>query len=447
MLTKSFYVWKTPRDIECDDRQIGMIVISQAFQQLLDRMVKRAFVHWAIFFATRHNKLRQMVMNEAALDIQEWWKRKRLERSESYKRLIHAVKVCIQRRKAIKFMLRYEIWVRKSLIKITKGVVHRRRMNLAARAIQRVWRWVKWYRRVMWKFTRLRAVRILQQFWRMEMARPDRDHVIIKTILRAGGYSRVIRKVPPKLMGKGTILDPRTLLGLVKGKGSRGRRKNGPPPGLLAAVENCARIIQKAWMRYKGRGAMFAALEARREEEAREFLRHSMAGIIQNSYRAHLWDVLVLTATQHNRARRIQRQFRVKQYRMWSREHWAFREAAGWARWASVRERFLRRAVLWAKFSLRRQWLDDDEDRRNDAAKVIRRAYRAAKERERQRKIADAKRRAAMRMASGNALLIISKIQRNWRQVSSNSNAYNTVLCAARGRLVMLQTNICHCLS
>jgi hypothetical protein len=429
LLTSSFRIWKTPREIQCNDRQIGMIVIAQAFQQLLDRTVKRAFVHWAIFFATRHNKLRQMVMNEAALDIQEWWKRKRRERSEAFKLLVHAVKVCIQRRKAIKFMLRYEIWVRKSVIKITKGIVHRRRTHRAARSIQRVWRWVKWYRRVMWKFTRLHAVCVLQRFWRMEMARPDRDHVIIKTILRAGGYSRVIRKVPPKLMGKGTFFDPNKLLGLLQEKNRRQRRRNKPPPGLLAAVDNCARIIQRAWMRFKGRGALYAALAAHREQEALYMLRNEMAALIQNSYRAHLWDVLILAAMQHNRARRIQQQFRVHQYRTWNRQHIEAREAERWARRAYVRERFLRRAVLWARFSLRRRWLDEEENRRHQAARVIGRAYRAAKDRERRRKLAEARRRAALRAATGDALIIISKIQRNWRQVIKDITRLRVCVC------------------
>ena len=63
--------------------------------------------------------------------------------------------------------------------------------------------------------------------------------MLIKTILRAGGYSKVVNKIPLKSMN----LDDQ--------KASR-RRKNAPPPGLLAAVDNCARIIQRAWMAYKG---------------------------------------------------------------------------------------------------------------------------------------------------------------------------------------------------
>jgi len=409
MLGRAFAVWRVPPEIHCDDRQIGFIVISQAFQQLLDKMIKRAFRHWAIFYATRYNKMRLAVMHEAAWDIQQWYRHMKRQRSESFKRLLHAVKICIQRRKAIKAMLRYEIWTRKALIKITRGIVHRRRRHLAARSIQRVYRWTMLYRRVMWKMTRLNAVRLLQRFWRMEMARPDHDHVVIKAILRAGGYSKVVRKVPPKLMGKGDKPGP-------KPKRLTRRKRNEPPPGLLAAVDNCVRIIQRAWMRYKGRSALLDALADKHAEEEREAERQECASIIQNSYRAHLWDKLMLAAVQHNRARRIQRQFRARQYRVWNRLHLDYKRRVRRTRRLVVRERFLRRALLWAKFELQRQKLAAMAEARDEAARVIRRAWFAAKERYRRRLIAEAKRRAALRNASGAALEIVSKMQRNWRQ-------------------------------
>ena len=135
---------------------------------MLDGMTRRAFKHWSIFYATRFNKFRQLVQNEAAMDIQQWYRRRKQQRGEAYKKLVNAVKICIQRRKAIKFMLRYEIWSRKALIKIVKGLVQRRRLHMAARSIQRIWRWIKWCRRVRWKMIRLRAIRRLQRFWRME---------------------------------------------------------------------------------------------------------------------------------------------------------------------------------------------------------------------------------------------------------------------------------------
>ena len=53
------------------------------------------------------------------------------------------------------------------------------------------------------------------------------------------------------------------------------------------------------------------------------------------------------------------------------------------ARYKTRRERFIRYALLWIKFELRRQWLELEEERREEAAKIIGRAYRAAKERER----------------------------------------------------------------
>ena len=53
------------------------------------------------------------------------------------------------------------------------------------------------------------------------------------------------------------------------------------------------------------------------------------------------------------------------------------------ARYKTRRERFVRYALLLIKFELRRQWLELEEERREEAAKIIGRAYRAAKERER----------------------------------------------------------------
>ena len=53
------------------------------------------------------------------------------------------------------------------------------------------------------------------------------------------------------------------------------------------------------------------------------------------------------------------------------------------ARFKARRERFVRYAVLWIKFELRRRFLELEEERREEAARIIGRSYRAAKERER----------------------------------------------------------------
>ena len=432
MTKRAFATWKTPPEILCDDRQIGFVVVAQAFQQLLDRVVKRAFSHWSVFYASRYNEMRSMVMNQAATDIQRWYRDRQQTRRVSYQRLLHAMAICVQRRQAIKAMIVYEGWYRKAQIKLVKAIAHRRRRHMAARSIQRIYRWVKRDRRVMWKLIRLGAVRVLQRFWRMELARDTQDHVLIKAVIRAGGYSKVMKKVPPKLMGKGNLLmDPKKLLGMVSVQGktssmkSRRRKKDAMTPGFLAAFDGCVRTVQRAWMRYKGKGALLEKMQARAEEAAREAILVECAEVIQNSYRAHLWDRLMLATTQHNRARRIQRAFRAYQYRSWIVHQFLTRRRhIRLARNKRTRERFLRRALLWAKFALRGRYLEEQRAAQDDAAGVIARCYRAAKERRRVAALKEAERRRQLREAGGEAAAIVSKIQRNWRQTRPT--------CAAR---------------
>ena len=172
MLKRAIRIWKVPPNTVCNDRQIGLIVIAQAFQQMLDRTVHRAFKHWLIFYSSRYNTMRQVVMNQAAGDIQRWYRIRVMLRKVAIQRFMHAVTLCVQRRKAMKDMIRYEIWYKKALIKMTRGIVHRRRMHFCARSIQRIYRWYRWCCRVQWKLTRFNAVRCIQRFWRMELLRP-----------------------------------------------------------------------------------------------------------------------------------------------------------------------------------------------------------------------------------------------------------------------------------
>ena len=66
MKKRAFSTWKVPPQVSCDDRQIGFVVVAQAFQQLLDRVMKRAFTHWSVFYASRDNEMRWTVKNQAA---------------------------------------------------------------------------------------------------------------------------------------------------------------------------------------------------------------------------------------------------------------------------------------------------------------------------------------------------------------------------------------------
>ena len=53
------------------------------------------------------------------------------------------------------------------------------------------------------------------------------------------------------------------------------------------------------------------------------------------------------------------------------------------ARLKARRERLVRYALLWIKFELRRRLLELEVEMREEAARIIGRAYRAAKERQR----------------------------------------------------------------
>jgi hypothetical protein len=86
-ILKYFHRWKNPREIKLDDRQIGFMVISKALETMLDRMIQRAFKHWAIFYSKRFDYMGKIVMNEAALQIQRWYRLLKQTRAENYKRL------------------------------------------------------------------------------------------------------------------------------------------------------------------------------------------------------------------------------------------------------------------------------------------------------------------------------------------------------------------------
>jgi hypothetical protein len=147
-IVRAFYLLKFSEKETFDDKQIGFMVISKAFQMMLDRMIGRAFKHWAIFYAKKFGHLRKVVLNEAATEIQRWYRLMRITRTENYQRLWHAVQMCLHRRKAMKFTIRFEVTRRKALIKVAKGIVARRRYHFAARSIQRIYRWICLYRKV-----------------------------------------------------------------------------------------------------------------------------------------------------------------------------------------------------------------------------------------------------------------------------------------------------------
>ena len=248
---------------------------------------------------------------------------------------------------------------------------------------------------------------------------PDRDHVILRAIVHAGGYSKVMSKLNPKL--KESMLLEQKAAAELSSPTKRRRAREAVPTGLLFAVVACARIIQKAWMRYRGLDDEYLSMVRAHEEEAQLAVMNECATIIQNNYRAHLWTMLEKAAWQNNRARRIQRGYRSYLYRKWTHEFFIRNRVARIARMKQIRSRFLCNALLHIKFVLRRRLMEIQENTRKKAAILIGTSYQRYKIRLRQWWINDAKRRASLRNATGDAVSVISKIQRNWRQTRETS--------------------------
>jgi hypothetical protein len=125
----------------------------------------------------------------------------------------------------------------------------------------------------------------------MILHRNKNDLILIREIIRYGGYTKVFSKMPMKH--------------LVRGK--------------LQSINSCSSLLCRAYFASKGRMDLFTRFAARRAAAAHEEMLNEKATIIQNSWRAHLWDLLMLAAHINNRARRIQRGYRAYQYRyvMW----------------------------------------------------------------------------------------------------------------------------------
>jgi hypothetical protein len=394
MLRRGFGYWKNPPVVKLDDKQIGFLVIAKALSLLLEGRMKKVFRHWAILYALRYNHVRKTIVTDAAIQIQRWWKQKRHLTVVGYRRMTEAIHICLHRRRAMKHFVRFETVRRQALIKIIKGIVHRRRVHFAARSIQRVWRWVLLYSKMKFKLTRAINVRKIQRWRRMIMFRPEKELSLIRLIIRCGGYTRVRRRMKPRHLER----------------------------GMLEGINQCVTTIQRAWYTCRGKLEMFMRVAARRAKMEYEKMRNDKATIIQNSYRAHLWDLLLLAARQNNRARRIQRGFRSFQYRSWV---WVV-VRMGRHRRACKIQRFVRRFLWicrmqfrWKVHALR---FKNVEKIRYRAAYKIQHEYRAHKIREQIRREEIKKAYEALRASTGIALSKISMIQRNWRQLKKVEN-------------------------
>ncbi len=387
-LWRAWSIWKDPPEVKMTENQVGFMVIAKRFENMWRNALRRKFDKWAFWYSPRFQEKREAYPDIAAREIQVWWRDIRVTSKDPFKWLFSAVQVCLQRRRAIKHMIEFELARRNAQPKMFRAIFARRRKYYAARSIIRPYIWMKLYRRVQMRLTRLANVRIIQRFYRMRLARSEKENRWIKAILRYGGYSKVLPKMPPRFVRA----------------------------GFLQSLDMVAGVIQRAWYTSKGNYAAFIVAAARRAKEEHMQMLNDNATIIQHNFRGHLWNLLNLAAIQHNRARRISFAFRHYQYRVWAKRmliqppHRA----------ARVIQRNVRRWIahnfLDYRFRARKAFMLVFRRRQLDGAMAIQREYRAYKERERIRREAFI---ALVKMQRQQADLVmknIKKIQLAWRK-------------------------------
>ena len=387
----AFAKWKQPPPpTEYSEKQVGIIVISKLFTKILKPIYKKYLTHWMELYSSRYQLEAGIRKNFAATTIQQWYLHVRITKRKLFKFFVDAVQICLERRKAIKQLIAFESSRRNAYFKFTRAITRRRRHWFAARSLMRDWQWFKLYRKVQQRLTRRINVRVIQRWFRMTRYRTDKEKWLIHNILRHGGYSRVLSKMPEDLL----------------------RRS-----GFLLGYEQCACRIQRAWFVSKGNFAAFMIAAARRAKEEYEQMLNDNATVIQQNFRGHLWNMLEKAALQHNRARRISFAFRHYQYRVWVNKRVANRIY----RPIRVIQRFIRHALwkilLVQRFKLRKVTKIWFNLKKTFAASAIQRAYRDHLERERIKLEEFKKWVAEQRKNAQRYAFNIRKIQRNWRQL------------------------------
>ena len=378
--------------LKMNEKQARFMVIADCLAKLLRSLFLRTFNHWAWHYSSRRHRLSgNAVRSKAASDIQRWYRQVRITSKDSFKRFTDAVQTCLHRRKAIKHFIQFEQSRRAATGKIRRAIFRKRRLHYAARALERVWRWVKLLHKMQWKLTRSLFVKKLQRWYRMVKCRPVKELFIIHFVIKCGGYSVVQRKLNPGHIERN---------------------------GFLLGVDATVTQIQRAWYKSRGQFALFLMFAARRAKMEYEQMLNENATIIQQNFRGHLWNLLCKAAVQHNRARRISKGYRSYQYRhAWYRQGVVLRQNRMARKIQHMVKQFMTRRFLMHRFRLRKAFLIFTRAKKTLSAMSIQRQYRAHVERERIKKeilIAFiAGQRAKAELVAKN----ISTIQRNFRQL------------------------------
>ena len=398
ILRRAFQIWHTPPVLgPFSEKQAGFLIIASYLDKMLQPIYSKVFLHWMRLYSTRFQKNEDIRKNAAATQISEWYRHCRITKRKLFKFFTDAVKTCLDRRKAIKFTIQFEMTRRSSLQKFVRAIAKKRRKYFAGRSIIRPYLWLHLFRKVQIRLTRRIYCRVLQRWFRMTRYRPAKERYLISKILHFGGYSVVYPKVSPDLL-----------------------RRNG----FLNGFDACASRLQRAWFVSKGNFAAFMIAAARRAKEEYEQMRNDNAIIIQANFRGHLWNLLNLAAKQWNRARRISFAFRHYQYRCWMHKTRRIRKH----RYARMIQKWLRhmheKRLLHHRFVMRRVTFIWKNLKRSLAAFHIQSAYRAHLERERI-KLEEFKAWVAQQRANAAKVAkTIVKIQMVWRKLLKSGNRF-----------------------
>jgi hypothetical protein len=104
----AMFKWKNLPEKPCDDRQVGSIVIAKCFSNLLEKCMRRKFEYWAYVCSDRFRDARLSFLEDSARDIQQWWRHMQIVTKYPWRRLSHAIEICLNRRRAIRHIIAFE---------------------------------------------------------------------------------------------------------------------------------------------------------------------------------------------------------------------------------------------------------------------------------------------------------------------------------------------------
>jgi hypothetical protein len=372
-----------------NEMQVGFIVISKILCDLLIKHIRYFFKQWAFKCVSKYDAIRNKKYNNAAYLIQHWYKQMRVIKKQPFRDFISTIQMCLHRRRAIKYTLQYEHKRRKALNKMRKGIATRRRYHFAARAIQRIYRWVMLLRWTRYRLTRSIHARKVQRWRRKIIKREPKDLLLIGVGLRAGGYTKIKSRIPNRYR---------------------------EPRSLLESIERVISGIQKWYLSRLGKMDLYLKLAKRRQKMELEAKRNKCATKIQRGYRRHLFFEMIRAMLLNNRCRRIQRAFRSYHYRLWM--YWSNYRRKQWN--AKIITKYISniawKNILYRKFNKRKLLLRCMTLRKFYSARKIQLNYR-------EHVIYAFKRKAELllffaqqRLKGDVVIKAIETIQRNWRQ-------------------------------